>query len=106
MFRRLDHRKGRVVQILYQGKAIDACEGDTVAAALVAAQVTAFRETPMVGTLRGPYCMMGVCFECLLTIDGEPNRQGCQVLVTDGMTVEQQQGARALPQVEDGPADA
>jgi predicted molibdopterin-dependent oxidoreductase YjgC len=37
---------------------------------------------------------MGVCFECLVTVDGVGNRQGCMVLVRDGMRIETQQGKR------------
>jgi hypothetical protein len=38
--------------------------------------------------------MMGVCFECLLVIDGEPSQQGCMVQVRPGMRIERQEGAR------------
>jgi sarcosine oxidase subunit alpha len=37
---------------------------------------------------------MGVCFDCLVTIDGVGSRQACLVPVHDGMTVESQQGKR------------
>ena len=40
--------------------------------------------------------MMGVCFECLVQIDGQPNRQACLVTVREGMQVRTQEGARAL----------
>jgi sarcosine oxidase subunit alpha len=40
--------------------------------------------------------MMGVCFDCLVTIDGVGNRQGCLVHVRDGMCVEPQRGKREL----------
>ena len=106
MFKRLGHREDRAITLFFQGEPIEAREGDTVAAALLAAQIQAFRETPGTGSPRGPYCMMGVCFECLLTIDGEANRQGCQVLATDGMTVERQAGPRVLISPAKGPADA
>ncbi|NKB63567.1 MAG: hypothetical protein GKR95_16110 [Gammaproteobacteria bacterium] len=36
---------------------------------------------------RGPYCMMGVCFECLVEIDGKRNQQACQIEVQPGMSV-------------------
>ena len=48
------------------------------------------------GAARGPYCLMGVCFECLVVIDGVGNRQGCLIAVEDGMRVETQRGARRL----------
>ncbi len=34
--------------------------------------------------------MMGVCFECLVEIDGVPNRQGCLRNVTEGMRIRRQ----------------
>jgi predicted molibdopterin-dependent oxidoreductase YjgC len=40
--------------------------------------------------------MMGVCFECLVTIDGTGNRQGCLIAIEEGMLVETQKGARAV----------
>ena len=65
--------------------------GDTVAAALLAAGIDHCRTTPVSGAPRAPYCMMGVCFDCLVTIDGVGNRQGCLVPVREGMEVETQQ---------------
>ena len=43
-----------------------------------------------------PFCMMGVCYECLMTIDGVGNQRGCQTLVSQGMRVERQIGASDL----------
>jgi hypothetical protein len=40
--------------------------------------------------------MMGVCFDCLLEIDGQPNCQGCAVLVSEGLRVRRMDGARTL----------
>lgn len=40
--------------------------------------------------------MMGVCFECLVCIDGEPNRQACMVTLREGMHIETQDGVRGL----------
>ncbi len=42
---------------------------------------------------RAPYCMMGVCFECLVEIDGVPNQQSCLVFVRKGMAVRRQKGS-------------
>ena len=54
---------------------IRARAGDTVAAALLAAGVDHCRTTPVTGAPRAPYCLMGVCFDCLVTIDGVGSRQ-------------------------------
>ncbi|RRD69173.1 MULTISPECIES: (2Fe-2S)-binding protein [unclassified Desulfovibrio] len=45
---------------------------------------------PVSGRERAPYCLMGVCFECLMEIDGEPNVQACLVKVREGMSVRRQ----------------
>jgi predicted molibdopterin-dependent oxidoreductase YjgC len=71
--------------------------GRSVAAALLAAGVSRFRATPVSGAPRGPFCMMGACFECLVEIDGVPSRQACMVQVEAGMRIRSQEGARDLP---------
>lgn len=67
-----------------------------VAAALLFAGVTACRTTPVTGAERAPFCMMGVCFDCLVEIDGVPNRQGCMTPVRDGMHVRRMARARSV----------
>lgn len=96
MFRRAVESSAARVMLTVDGRSIAAREGDTVAAALLAAGVVAFRETPVSGAPRGPLCLMGVCFECLVTIDGAGSRQACLTLVADGMVVETQRGRRVL----------
>lgn len=95
MFRRLAE-PGAVapVAITIDGKSIRALAGDTVAAALLANDIDHCRTTPVTGAPRAPYCLMGVCFDCLVTIDGVGSRQACLVPVREGMTVETQQGKR------------
>jgi predicted molibdopterin-dependent oxidoreductase YjgC len=91
MFRRLPEAAGKI-----DGKGTQALDGDTVAAALLAAGIDHCRTTPVSGAKRAPYCMMGVCFECLVTIDGIGNRQACLIPAREGMRVETQTGARAI----------
>lgn len=74
----------------FEGETVGARRGDTVAAALFAAGIVATRDSAISGRPRGPYCMMGACFECVVTIDGEANRQACMVAVADGMAVTRQ----------------
>jgi predicted molibdopterin-dependent oxidoreductase YjgC len=40
------------------------------------------------GTPRGLYCGMGICFDCLVTIDGRPGQRACMTPVSDGMRIE------------------
>ena len=96
MFKRLPDAAGDSVEIVIEGKAVKARDGDSVAAALFAAGLLACRTTAVSGAPRGPYCMMGVCFDCLVTIDGAPNQQGCMIKVSPGMRIERQQGARRI----------
>ena len=93
MFKRLTE-VGAPVAITVDGRQIAAQAGDTVAAALIAAGIDHCRTTPVSGAPRAPYCLMGVCFECLVTVDGIGSRQGCLVPVRDGMAIETQAGKR------------
>lgn len=96
VFRRLADGARREVTIHFDGQPVSAREGDSVAAALLAAGHAATRTTPGGGEPRGPYCMMGVCFDCLVEIDGTSNVQACMTLVRDGMKVRPMPGARGL----------
>jgi len=96
MFKRLPDDARAAVTIHLDGAPVTAREGDTVAAAMLAAGVDHTRTTPVSGAPRLPYCMMGVCFDCLMEVDGVPNRQACLVRVRDGMQVRRQQGVRTV----------
>ena len=95
MFRRLPD-SGGVIAFDFEGATFEARAGDSVAAALLANGVLAFRTTPVSGSPRGPWCLIGNCHECLVEIDGEPNRQACMVDVRAGMRVRRQHGARGV----------
>jgi D-hydroxyproline dehydrogenase subunit gamma len=96
MFRRVVDTP-ETVAFTFDGRPLRAAPGDSVAAALLRAGVDAFRASVVGGSPRGPHCLMGICFDCLVTIDGVPNRQGCQVEVAEGMVVASQRGARTVP---------
>src|SRR5665213_870703 len=92
---RLNHRTirptGAAINISCDGQDIPARAGETVAAALSAAGIVAFRHTPG-GAPRGLHCGMGACFDCIVTIDGRIGQRACLAKVADGMRV-----AGALP---------
>ena len=95
MFTRLPEAEAAAsIFLTVDGRSVRARSGDSVAAALLAAGFTYCRSTPVGGAKRAPYCMIGVCLECLLTIDGVGNCQGCLVAVREGMRVALQQGKR------------
>ena len=87
MWRRRHDVEPRLVRVTVDGQAVSAHAGDSVAAVLLAAGVRQTRVSAASGAPRGPYCMMGVCFECLVTIDGVGNRQGCLIPVAEGMAI-------------------
>jgi D-hydroxyproline dehydrogenase subunit gamma len=96
MFRRLPDALGDTIAFTVDDRPLTARDGDTVAAALLAAGIGHCRTTPVSGARRAPYCLMGVCFECLVTIDGVGNRQACLIPLRDGMRVDTQDGARDI----------
>ena len=59
----------------------------SLAAGLLAAGITRFRNASVSGAPRAPYCMMGVCFECLVEIDDVPSQQACLVRPREGMRI-------------------
>lgn len=66
--------------------------GVTVAAAILGHTDDNFCRSAADREKRAPYCLMGVCFECLVEIDGTKNRQACLEPVFDGMRVKRQNG--------------
>ena len=94
--------RSSTVTLLVEGRAITAPAGIRGAAALLLNNVGPFRSTPVTSSPRAAYCMMGVCFDCLVEVDGVPSRQACLTQARDGMVVRRQQGASALALPEDG----
>ena len=82
--------------VYVEGAPIEVSPHDTAAGAALRADIGYSRASPVTGEKRAPYCMMGVCFECLMVIDGVPSRQACMVRVMPGMRIERQPGARTL----------
>lgn len=72
--------------------AIDFVEGQTVGAALINAGIYSWRVTRRAGTPRGLFCGIGVCFDCLVSVNGAPNQRACQVAARTGMAVTTQTG--------------
>jgi predicted molibdopterin-dependent oxidoreductase YjgC len=89
-------RSTRTVSLTFNEQPLNVPAGTSVAAALLMSGISRFRATPVSESPRAPYCMMGVCFECLVEIDGVPNRQSCLIEVSDGMRIRSQEGARDL----------
>jgi Uncharacterized anaerobic dehydrogenase len=74
-------------RITVDGGELDVAAGITLTAALVGAGTWDLRTHPVSGEPRGPFCGMGICFECELSVDGVPATRACLVRVRDGMQV-------------------
>lgn len=86
---RLPRRAGSPdVAIMVDGEKVQAYLGETVAAVLLAMGRLTFRYTEHGHEPRGVFCGMGVCFDCLVTIDSQPNVRACLTVVKQGMVVE------------------
>lgn len=96
MFRRLPDAAGEPLSVTIDGNPVVGRAGDSVAALLLATGHVACRRSAVSGEPRGPYCMMGVCFECLVEIDGVANRQACLVPIAEGMDVRTGDGRRMV----------
>jgi len=83
-----------LVNITLEGEQLQVPAGESVLASVMAAGVGHNRTSPISGAKRAGYCQMGVCFECLMEIDGIPNQQACTIQVSDGMVVNRQHGKK------------
>lgn len=81
-----------VVEIIVDGRAIRAFDGEPVAAALLANGMKVFRYTESRGEPRGLSCAIGQCTDCMMTVDGVPNVRTCVTPVRPGMRVQTQHG--------------
>ena len=79
--------RGRRVRITFDGDLVEAYEGETVAAALWAHGVRSVRRSTARAEPRGIYCNMGICYDCLVRVDGRTVRS-CMTVVRDGLEVE------------------
>lgn len=75
------------VELSINGQAVSVAPGITVWAAMALADQRITRQAPLTEKPRSAYCAMGVCFECMVEVDGMPNRQACLTEVQPGMQV-------------------
>jgi predicted molibdopterin-dependent oxidoreductase YjgC len=90
MFRLIDPTAAELVEIVFDGAAVAVPAGLSLAAVIFYLDAVPARQTLLSDSPRAPFCMMGVCFECLLEIDGIGNQRACQVEVKAGMQVRRQ----------------
>jgi D-hydroxyproline dehydrogenase subunit gamma len=83
------------IEFTFDGESINAITGQSVAAALLAANQRALRKTRFNNNDRGVFCGIGVCFDCLVVIDGITNQRACLIEAKPGMKVQTQVGSNA-----------
>ncbi|MFF0012003.1 (2Fe-2S)-binding protein [Streptomyces sp. NPDC005374] len=83
---------GPAFVVTLDGREIEALPGQTVAAALWTAGVTSWRTTRGEGRPRGIFCGIGVCFDCLVTVNDRPNQRACLVPLRPGDAIRTQEG--------------
>ena len=76
----------------FDGTPYRAQEGQTIAAALMAHRIKSWRLTRVDDQPRGILCGIGVCFDCLITLNGEPNVRACMTRVEQGDDLRSQEG--------------
>jgi len=77
-----------VLAITVDGEPVQAYPGETVATTLLALGRRTLRHTDRLHAPRGVFCGMGVCFDCLVTVDVQPNVRACMTTVRRGMVIE------------------
>ena len=89
-------RDAAEVLLEVDGQTIAARRGESLAAALSAAGIQSFRDTKG-GAARGLFCGMGVCQDCLLSVDGTDNCRACMTKVSGPHVVRRQPFSARLP---------
>lgn len=84
--------RGKAFRITVDGRPVDAYPGETIATVLLAAGHRTARRTAGRGAPRGVFCAIGVCHDCRMIVDGEPNVRTCLVPARAGMAVVTQPG--------------
>lgn len=78
--------RGPALAFTFDGMPVRGFAGESVAAALLAAGITAMRRSPRDGAPRGAFCWMGICQECTVVVDGQ-RRPACRTPVAPGLVV-------------------
>ena len=88
--RRIKGNRGTPITFTFDGESVEAFEGETIAAAILASGQRTLRMTDRGGEPRGLFCNMGICFDCLVEVNGATNQRACQFLAIDGLEIKSQ----------------
>jgi D-hydroxyproline dehydrogenase subunit gamma len=79
--------RGEALTVTVNGTPVQAFRGESVHAVLLAAGYLPLRRSRRLKAPRGFFCGMGICYECLVTIDGKPDQRACMRTVEPGMEI-------------------
>lgn len=85
--KRAQSQRGQRISFTFRGNMMYGYEGETLAAALLAANVPTFNQFNLT-EFRQPFCNMGTCFDCVLRVEGKPLVRSCLVDLCEGMVVD------------------
>jgi sarcosine oxidase subunit alpha len=100
---RLPHQPGerierqKLVTFTFDGKKVDAFEGDTIGSALYAAGQRTFGRSFKYHRRRGLMCVAGQCPNCICSVDGAPGARACTEPAREGIEVKH---VNAVPSLE------
>ena len=80
------------VEFSFDGRPMTALAGQTIGGALLANGVRSWRTTRRNGRPGGLFCGIGICFNCLVTVNGKPNVRACLAVINPGDDVRTQIG--------------
>lgn len=92
----LEFKRGEKIKIYFEGKEIECYKGETIVAALSAANVYVLRESIKTHRPQGLFCAIGKCSSCLMEVNEIPNIRTCITPVEDGMVIKMQKGRGEL----------
>lgn len=91
-----DHNQGSpTVSISVEGRKLEGQLGQSIAGILLANNYLSWRSTANANAPRGLFCGIGVCFDCLVTVDGVRDVRACQRMASEGAKVEFQRDGEA-----------
>ena len=97
MFVDVSRQPAKTIKVIFEGQEISVRAGLNIAAGLLEAGITHFRDSPVTRSYRAPFCMMGACFDCLVIVDGEANCQACMIEAREGMVISRQRAEGQAP---------
>jgi len=76
------------ITITVNGESVEGVRGQTLAGVMLSSDIVAWRSTSFRGRPRGAFCAIGICFDCLVVVNGQRDVRACQRRAAPGDVVE------------------